>query len=275
MTDELRSKVAEKERRIREAIRSTGDVRADTAFRARLKREFIDGTISAPAVPRDEPRARTMPRWWWILVPAAAAVLLFVLFLPGPAPTWVVQRVHGEGQVEIEGATLATGEPDLVARALRSGGRVRVPDGVSLDLRLDDLMLLALVAGTDATVPAPPGPDAEGPLIAEVHAGDFMVKTGPGFPGTELHILTTEGRTEIVGSVVAVYQGDGYTCVCVLKGTARVGADEEHLEEITQGMLKIMFGDGSPAIVADIASNHKADLKEFDERNRNVFPPSE
>jgi hypothetical protein len=40
-------------------------------------------------------------------------------------------------------------------------------------------------------------------------------------------------------------------------------------------MLKIMFGDGNPAIVADIASNHKADLVEFDERYRDIFPPQE
>lgn len=275
MMDERHSNVAEQERRIREAIRSTGDVRAETAFRARLKREFIDGTISAPALRQEEPRTRTMPRWWWILVPAAAAVLLFALFLPRPAPSWVVQAVHGEGQIEIDGQTLATGEPDLLARALGSGGSVRLPEGVSLDLRLDDLMLLALVAGTDAAVPAPPEPGTEGPLIAEVRAGDLMVKTGPGFPGTELHILTTDGRTEIVGSVVSVYKGDGYTCVCVLEGKAQVGADEEHLEAISQGMLKIMFGDGSPSIVADIAAKHKADLEQFNERYRDVFPPRE
>jgi hypothetical protein len=275
MTDLRHSNLAEQERRIREAIRSTGDVGADTAFRERLKREFIAGTISAPAVPQEEPRARSMPRWGWILVPAAAAVMLFALFLPRPAPTWIVQAVHGQGQIEIDGQTLATGEPDLMTRALGSEGRVRVPEGVSLALRLDDLLLLELVEGTDATVPAPPEPGTGGPLIAEVRAGDLMIKTGPGFPGTELHILTTESRTELVGSIVSVYKGDGYTCVCVLEGTAQVGADEARLEEISRGMLKIMFGDGSPSIVADIASKHKADLEEFDERYQDVFPPRE
>jgi hypothetical protein len=273
--DERHDNLTEQDRRIREAIRSTGDVRADTAFRARLKREFIDGTIDASAVPKKETRARTISAWWWMLVPAAAAVLLFVLFLPGPAPTWVVQGVYGEGQIEIDGQTLATGEADLLARALASGGSVRVPEGVSLDLRLDDRMILSLVAGTDATVPAPPEPGAEGPLIAEVRIGDLMVKTGPGYPDNELHILTTEGRTEVVGSVVSVYKGDGYTCVCVLEGSARVGVDEEDLEEISQGKLKIMFGEARAPIVADIAAKHKMDLEQFSERNRDVFPPHE
>jgi ferric-dicitrate binding protein FerR (iron transport regulator) len=276
MMDGRHSNLAEQERWIREAIRSTGDVRADTVFRERLKREFIDGTISAPAVPQEEPRARSMPRWGWILVPAAAAaVLLFALFLPGPTPTWVVQAVHGEGQIEIDGQTLATGDPDPMARALGSGGRVRVPGGVSLALRLDDLLLLELVEGTDATMPAPPGQGTSRPLIAEVRAGDMKIMTGPGFPGTELLILTTEGRTEIVGSIVSVYKGDGYTCVCVLEGTAQVGTDEARLEEIPRGMLKIMFGDGSPSIVADIASQHEAELEEFDERYRDAFQPRE
>jgi hypothetical protein len=108
-----------------------------------------------------------------------------------------------------------------------------------------------------------------------VRAGETKIKTGPGFPGTELHILTTEGRTELVGSIVSVYKGDGYTCVCVLNGTAQVGADEEHLEEISRGMLKIMFGDGSPPIVTDIASQHEAELEKFDDRYQDVFPPRE
>jgi hypothetical protein len=99
--------------------------------------------------------------------------------------------------------------------------------------------------------------------------------TGPGFPGTELHIVTTEGRTELVGSIVSIYKGDGYTCVCVLEGTAQVGADEEHLEEISRGMLMIMFGDERPPIVAGIASQHEAELEEFDERYQDAFPPRE
>jgi hypothetical protein len=40
-------------------------------------------------------------------------------------------------------------------------------------------------------------------------------------------------------------------------------------------MLKIMFDDGSEAIVTDIASSHEADLQEFSERYRELFVPVE
>jgi ferric-dicitrate binding protein FerR (iron transport regulator) len=87
--------------------------------------------------------------------------------------------------------------------------------------------------------------------------------------------VTAEVRTEITGTVVSVYKGDGYTCVCVLEGTARVGADEARLEEIPPGMLKIMFSDGSPPIETEIAEQHEADLIEFRERNKDVFSRDE
>jgi len=275
MTDERHTSLGEQERRIRESIRSTGDVRSDTAFRERLKREFTGGTIAEPAVPQEESRARGLPRWWWIPIPVAAAVLLFALFLPRPAPTWAVQAMHGEGQIEIDGQILAADESALVARALGSGGRVRTLEEVSLDLRLDDRLLLALDEGADVTLPVLAEPGAPGPLISEVHHGELRIKTGPGFPGTELHILTTEGRTEIVGTIISVYKADDYTCVCVLEGTARIGVDEARLEDVQAGMLKVMFGNGRPSIVAEISSKHEADLLEFGERYRDVFPPRE
>jgi hypothetical protein len=277
MTDERHTNLGEQERRIRESIRSSRDVRADTAFRARLKREFIGGTISEPAVRQEESRARGLPRWWWIPIPVAAVVLLLALLLPRPTPTptWSVQAVHGEGRVEIDGQILAADEPALVARALGAGGRVRTLEEVSLDLRLDDRLLLALDEGTDVTLPGLRERGAPGPMISEVHHGELRIKTGPGFPGTELHILTTEGRTEIVGTIISVYKADDYTCVCVLEGTARIGVDEARLEDVPAGMLKVMFGNGRPSIVAEISSKHEADLLEFGQRYRDVFPPRE
>ena len=273
MTDERHTNGAEQERRIQAAIRAAGDVRADAAFRERLKRDFMEGTILEPAAPQEEPRPRRSYRWWWVLVPAAAVVLLFAIFLPGPTPTpaWVVQAVSGEGQVEIDGQILALDQQDLLAEAVRTGGQVRLIEDVALDLRLDDLLLLQLDEGAHVTLPAPPERAVRGPLISEVHHGELRIKTGPGLDGTEVHILTTEGRTEIVGTIVSVYKGEGFTCVCVLEGTARIGADEARLEEIPKGMRKVMFGDGRPPMVTEIQPQHEAGLLEFEERYREFF----
>ena len=272
MTDERRNDLAGKDQRIREAIRSTGDVRADAAFRERLKREFGSGAISEPAVQPEESEAHGLPRWAWLLVPAAVVILIVAVLLPKPEPTW---SVYGHGQVEIDGQTLSMDAPEVIARALNSGGHVVVADGSALHLRLDDRLILALTEGTDATVPGPPGRGSVGPLIAEVRDGELRLKTGPGFPGSRLHILTAEGRTEITGTIVSVYKGGSYTCVCVLEGTALIGVDETSLDEIPEGMLKIMFDDGSPPIVTEIAEPHKAGLLEFSEQYRDAFEAPE
>ena len=136
MTDERQQSLAEQERRIRESIRSTGDVRADAAFRGRLKREFVGGTITESAERPEKSRGAGWPRWWWIPIPAAAVLLLLALLWPwsAPPPTWSVQALHGEGRVELDGATLAPDEPGLVGRPLGSGGRVRTLDEASLVL---------------------------------------------------------------------------------------------------------------------------------------------
>jgi ferric-dicitrate binding protein FerR (iron transport regulator) len=275
MTDERHDDLAETERRIREAIRSAGDVRADAAFRERLKREFSSGTIAGPAVRPEKSEIRRLPRWTWLLVPAAAAILIVALLLPKPEPTWSVQAVRGEGEVAIDGKTLSTDDLGLISRALGAGGRVRLSEGVSLDLRLDDHLILSLAEGSDATLPVLTERRAEAPLISEVREGELEIMTGPGFPGSELHILTAEGRIEIVGTVVSVYKGDGYTCVCVLEGTARVGVDEARLEDVPSDMLKIMFGGGDESIVTDIAAQHKANLLEFTERYQDAFETPE
>jgi ferric-dicitrate binding protein FerR (iron transport regulator) len=274
MTDERHSNGAEQERRIREAIRSAGDVRADAAFRERLKREFMEGTIPEPATSREEPRDHRLHLWWWVLVPAAAVVLLFAVLLPRPTPSpaWVVHAVEGEGQFEIDGQTLAVDQREFLAEALGSGGRIRLLEGVSLDLLLDDRLILQLDEQADVTVPVPPERGEVGTLISEVHHGELRVKSGPGFHGTELDIVTAEGRTEIVGTIVSVYKGDGFTCVCVLEGTAMIGADGARLEEIPQGMRKVMFDDGRPPMVTEIQPQHEAGLMEFEERYRNFFP---
>jgi ferric-dicitrate binding protein FerR (iron transport regulator) len=271
MNDERHDSLIEQERWTRDAIRSTGDVCADEAFRERLKREFKSGTISEPTVQAQETESRGFPRWTWLLVPAAAAVVIIAVLLPSAAPTWSVASVHGEGQVEIDGQLLSTGDHDLVARALLDGGRVRVPEGVFLDLRLDDRLILSLDHGADVTLPAPAKRGAEQPLISEIRDGELRIKTGPGFPGTTMRFLTSEGLTEIVGTIISVYKGDGYTCICVLEGTARVGTDEASLEDVPPGMLKIMFGDEMEPMVTDISSEHEAELLEFGKRHEDVF----
>lgn len=259
------------ERKIKEAIRSSGDVRPDASFRERLKEEFRSGTISEVASRPDGNAVRRWPRLAWVFVPAAAVVVLVALLVPRSEPTWSVQALRGDGPIEIDGRTISTDAPDLVAAALRPGARIRVPEGLSVDIRLDDVMILEFAGGADATIPAEPSGDSGNTIIGDVHDGELRIKTGPGFRGSELRVATAESLTVIVGTIVSVYKGDGYTCVCVLEGTARVGVDESDLEDVPHDHLKFLFDDGEEPILTDISQDHEVDLLEFRDRYDGVF----
>ena len=77
------------------------------------------------------------------------------------------------------------------------------------------------------------------------------------------------------GTIIAVYKGEGYTCVCVLEGTVRVGLDEADLEEIPHEMLKVMLGGAGQAFVTAIDLGHKAGLLTFRERYEHALESPE
>jgi hypothetical protein len=56
--------------------------------------------------------------------------------------------------------------------------------------------------------------------------------------------------------------------VCVHAGRARVGIDIDDLEEIPPGKRKVMYADGKPPIITDIAPPHKEHLIEFETKYR-------
>ena len=69
-------KMTPEKQRVREAIREVGPVRADPAFRERLKRDFVSGTIGERKAPA-KPRFFLLQAWQFasMLVAAVAARL--------------------------------------------------------------------------------------------------------------------------------------------------------------------------------------------------------
>ncbi len=53
-----------------------------------------------------------------------------------------------------------------------------------------------------------------------------------------------------------------------------IGVDQSSLEEIPEGMLKIMFDNESEPIVTEISSEHREGLLEFSEQHRDAFEKS-
>lgn len=272
------------EERIRESLRGLGEVRADEAFRARLRAQFVSGGLAAdsgtesptaadPAAPAPAPRVVALParrrRWPLILVPAIAAALT-VIFLGGGDPTWQLQDVQGTGSITINGQSADAGDRAAIAALVVPLARISVPEGVQIDLVLDGVMVVGVAGPADFTLPDAPK-DKDPVYAATVHEGDFRIKTGPEFPGCEALLLTTEGRVEITGTTVAVFKNADVTCVCVLEGTAQIGRDDTHLDPVSGGMRKVMFADGRDPMIMPIEPDHARALQEFEDRNAGTF----
>jgi len=268
------------ERRLQEAVRGLGEVRPDDAFRERLRREFISGEIDIDAgrnvgetapdniVPLD--RGGNRRRLWIAAIPAALAAIFAFLLLSGGDPSWTLKSVTGTGTIQVNGQPVDAADFAGLETLVKPGARFVVPATAELELILGEVMVLGIIRDSDVTIPTRPG---ENRTIhtATVTNGELLVKTGPAFPGAELLILTSEGRIELTGTTIAVNKGDGFTCVCVLEGTARIGKDVADLEEVSAGYRKVMFADGSPSIIVDIEPGHEKDLSDFESRNREAF----
>ena len=272
MSERKNMNLTPEEERLQETIRSLGEVPADDAFRERLRRDFMTGQIDdSPApdnvVPLD--RGGNRRRLWLAGVPVLAAVLAYLLLFGGE-PTWELKSVTGTGTIVIDGQEVDAAAIDRVASLVTPGARFVVPATAELELILGEVMVLGIIRDSDVTIPDEVG-GQETTYTSTVTGGELLVKTGPAFPGEHLLILTSEGRIELTGTTIAVNKGDGFTCVCVLEGTARIGKDTADPEEVSAGYRKVMFADGSPSIIVDIEPGHERDLTDFEARNENAF----
>ncbi len=267
------------ERRLQEALRGLDEVRPDDAFRERLRSEFISGEMAGEIDVRDDggPLDNIVPldrggnrrRLWVAAVPVLAAILAFLL-LTGGDPSWELKSVTGSGAILVNGQSVDAADVDRLAELIVPEARIVVPATAELELVLGDVMVFGIIRDSDVTLTT--GPDRNhATLTSTVTNGELLVKTGPDFAGEHLLILTSEGRIELTGTTIAVNKGDGFTCVCVLEGTARIGKDTADLEEVSAGYRKVMFADGSPSIIVDIEPGHEKDLTDFEARNEGAF----
>jgi len=271
MTDDP-IKLTPEQKAARDALRTLDQVPADAAFRQRLKREFVSGEIAVQQVLQPEARpgiGRWLRRALLPLAAAAMAVVVFFLLVPGAE--WAFHGITGEGMVSVDGVEVETAEVETLARLIRPGARIRVPEGVSLDLIAGDMLLLELDEGAEATVPQNPGRWSAAAMLSEVATGELRLKTGPGFPGHQFNVRTPEGLIEVTGTIVSVFRGPDLTCVCVFEGQARIGRDPESMDLVPAGRRKVMFLDGRPPMVTEIMPEHQHGLEAFLQRNRDAF----
>ena len=174
------------ELRIQASLRGLGEVRADDAFREKLRQQFVSGELvvsgeDVAAEQTDESATpvrtgRSRRPWVYAALPAIAAVLIVVI-LSRPAPDWQLADVRGTGTVTVNGHTADAADPAAVAELIAPEARIAVPAGVQVDFVLGKVMVVGIAGPADFTLPANP---AEGSYAyqATVHDGEFRIKTG-------------------------------------------------------------------------------------------------
>jgi len=270
MTDREDTQLTPEEESLREEIRGLTELQAAPDFRERLLQRFASGSLDEP--PSSPETARPSPGRWWrrTLVPACAAAL-FVLVLLSQGPPWSLLSVTGEGEIVVNDTAVSASQRNELARLIGPRAHIKVPEGVQLQLVCPDVVLVQVTPNTEMTVPQAPRRWFKGTLEGWVGKGEILVRTGPGFPGQELMIETSEGRIVVSGTTISVYKADDFTCVCVLNGKALIGKDVASLEAVPGGMRKVMFADGRPPLVTEIATEHEEGLRRFEAESRGIF----
>ncbi len=232
------------EQRVRDAVRELPRERADDAFRARLRHEFVSGRIGRR-------RERVPERRWFarpeVLVPFAAGVLLALVFQANRGPDWRVLAATGEGRVWIGERAFAVTDTAAMSLALRRGGRVRVEGVLTLDLAAPGMVAVAVGPGGEMTLSAAPNRIWGRAMRAQLATGDAWFTTGRGFRGATLDVATPEASVRAVGTSFAVLRGEAQTCVCVMEGHVHAGpaANAADATDVPEGMRRVFAKDGT------------------------------
>lgn len=274
MSDNERDHRTPEEKRVQDAVRGLSRPSADPDFRARLKRDFVSGALRETGRVAAPVRRPWRVRWSRVAPLAAAAAILFVMVVGNRGAPPRVIATSGEGTILVDGASFAANQTDEINRRLRPGAEIQLIGGAVVDVFYPGTMVWEFAAGSRFTLPRPPGRWYDRTIECALDFGESRVRTGPRFPGTRLTIDTPEGTTVLTGTLVSVYRDSSVTCVCVQEGTAMIGVDAGDLDAVGAGMRKIMFRDGRPPVITEIAPPHQQHLLEFDEKFGSVFGSS-
>jgi len=268
-------KLSPDEERARRAIRSMPDAAADSRFRERLRAEFIEGELIGRGRARRLAPERRIFRSHFlrrrVLMPAAAAAILVVIITLSRGSGLELAEINGPGAVTVNGRSYDTSDRPVLESALQPGAVIVLAEGVELDL-LDRQAVVYEISSATATLPHSVT-GWLGPKTAEcrLERGEIRILTGPRFRGRRLLIETPEGVAEVSGTLLSVSRDETGTCVCVHAGVARVGVHPDNLETVPAGKRRVMFTDGRPPIITDIAPPHREGLIKFEAKFHSRF----
>jgi ferric-dicitrate binding protein FerR (iron transport regulator) len=231
------------EARAREILRRLPPPLPGAAYRDELKRAFVSGAFPSPA-PRDVAesrlrRASRSPIPW-----AAAAAALAVVLTLNQGPQWELPAVSGAGQVRIDGASVTIVERSQLARRIRAGAHISLPDSAQMDIALPGVVTIQITGGSDAVVPGRFGRWFARSSEGWLESGELRFSTGPRFRGARLRIRTPETTTEAAGTTFAVIRNPEATCVCVLEGAIAMTGPNAPPDSVRAGFRRSVYRDG-------------------------------
>lgn len=265
MNDGNRHDLTDAQRLARDAVRSLPRPEADADFRARLKQEFMSGSLASETGDTtgrgkeagSASRGRTFGPWLAWAPVAAAAVVLLIVFGFNPLPGPVVTRVVGEGSVVVDGRAFPAADRDAYADLVGPGSHVQVTGDAQVDIQYPGSMVIRVLPGSDLDLPGRPGRWFGRHLASRLETGEISVMTWPGFQGNHLAIATPDGRAVISGTVANVYVNEDLTCICLLHGHVEVDAPDGKLGAVEAGMRWVLHRDGTAPEYLTIAPPHR------------------
>lgn len=284
MNERPDDRLTEEAERARRVLLDAPPLRADAAFRERLKDEFVTGAIevSGTREARGRARRKTIPirglrprsraPVWIAASVAAAAALTIVIGTLNQGTKWLVTGVRGEGTVAVDGEQVSLSDRTALNQLLIPGAEVKIPDGVEIDLLSDGAMALQLTRRTDLTLPPPPARWINRHTEVHVRYGDIRLTTGPKFHGTHLEVFTPDAAVNVTGTTLAVIVQTNGTCVCVLEGTAKVGRMVAGLptdvQPVSGGRLRFVWKGDKPPSTDHMRDMERTKLTEFRDAQR-------
>lgn len=272
--------------RARAALRSCPPLRADAAFRERLKQEFVSGAIEVTGGKERRPRAnghgriapfserrRRVPAVVWAAACLAAAAALVVVFgALNRGPTWWVTAARGDGSVRVDGQPVDLNDRDAMRRLMVPGAEIEVIGNAELDLCSNGVLAVQLAPGTSMTLPPPPARWFGRRTELHARSGELRLTTGPKFPGVQLAILSPTAAVEVKGTTFAVIIEEAGTCVCVYDGTALVGRQRggefTDMSAVPGGMRRYVYKDERASDLHDMRDEERVKLASFRESQR-------
>ena len=213
MSDLRESDSTPAERRARDAVAALPSPQPDAAYRQRVARAFVMGSLKSTNTHRPLIARRDL----WAVFGSAAALALVALAL-NRGPDWRIIESHGIGTVLGAGRPLALQGSDL-EYAIRRGARIRLARDASLDIVAPGVLAMNIEGGSDVVLPRSPNRWWWREARGRVYAGNTFISTGRAFHGATLVMATPEAEAHVTGTSLAVLRDrEAGTCICVMEG---------------------------------------------------------